>query len=150
MTAERARRPVEPVRPRPRQLSSEQVDALILIRHEQVHEPGELQPRQAADPSVRVAIVTAVGSLIVGGTAFAGALLTHDEPVAPSPDPGYCVTVYEAYRGVAEGDPGQASILTRPGPNGKSIVDADRSAVQCGVTNEVVIDLGNLPRPTPG
>ncbi|GAA3911879.1 hypothetical protein Aau02nite_04690 [Amorphoplanes auranticolor] len=88
-------------------------------------------------------LITATATVLAAAVALFGLLRTDDAPV---PEPGYCSVVVKNYKDLVQGRPSEAKLLTSPGPKGKSIVDLDQSAAQCGLTNDKVMDLSNIPR----
>jgi hypothetical protein len=95
------------------------------------------------DTGIRVALVSAIATIIGAVVAVAGTISTHD---TPEPESGYCATVTSKYKDLVQGRPGDAVVITAKGSNGKSIVESDESAVKCGLTNERVIELSKVSK----
>jgi hypothetical protein len=93
------------------------------------------------NPAVIAAFVTAALAVVAAvppavGTV-AGALISKDPP--------NCVAVLEKYDEYIGSDTAKVVILTAPGPDKKSPLEADADAVTCGIDAETLAEMAKTP-----
>lgn len=108
---------------------------------------GPAVGRRAADvparrnPAVLAALVTA-GLAVVAAVPPAVGTVVSAVIAADQPN---CVSVLEKYDKYIGGDAAKVVILTAPGPDKKSPLEADEDAAACGVDAETLREMAKTP-----
>jgi len=101
-------------------------------------EPATIPVRK--NPTVIAAAVAAAGAVIVGLVTLTGQLVAAQLGQNRGPEKA-CVAVFKEYRDVLGGQQDLARILTEPGDDGISVLDADTNARRCGLDARTIREL---------
>lgn len=95
------------------------------------------------DPSIRVALIAASASVLVGLSGLIGTLAKNDPASTTAIPPQVtqstvCVDIVHHYVDAIHADPTLLKVLTSPAANGKEPIEIDPDAKRCGIDAAVL------------
>jgi hypothetical protein len=101
--------------------------------------PASVEEKPKKDRALLGIFIGAIATVLIGGASAGVTLITQNPPD--------CAAIVQKYDGLMGNDPENAAILTMKGNDGKSILDSDQDALECGLDEDTLRRMGEPPKP---